>query len=267
MMYTDSHAHLPDVAERLGRTALGALLADYGEAWREAGGGPEAPRLVDIGTEPGDFPGRRAFLGDAPFLRYSLGIWPGEVALADCEGSLGRLDEALDTAGQAAAAIGECGLDYHHMEGPREAQRGLFEGQIERARRRGLPLIVHSRDAFDDTCAILAAEARGLLVILHCFGYGPAEAKAFLDLDCWISFAGNLTYRGAEALREAVAFVPLDRLLLETDSPYMNPEPRRGRPCSPRDVARTYELAARVRGEDLDGLAHAVSRNVSSLFG
>jgi TatD DNase family protein len=171
------------------------------------------------------------------------------------------------------------------MDGPREAQLALFEGQAAIAAGLGLPLIVHSREAFEDSLAVVARLRDGeyraagglrdaggrpggpaLPVIIHCFGYGPEEAARFLALGCYLSFAGNVTYRKADALREALRLVPLDRLLLETDSPYMNPEPLRGRPCSPRDIGRTYAFAAALRGEDGGSLAAAVTANARLLF-
>lgn len=295
-VYTDSHAHLPDVAGRLGPEGLAALWDDYAAAAAAAGAescaglaagtaASAGPLLVDIGTEARDFTARLALLGRHGFLRYSLGVWPGREALADPAASLASLLASLEAAGVDAAAIGECGLDYHHMDGPREAQLALFEGQAAIALRLGLPLIVHSREAFEDSLAVVSRLRDGgylpaggpraaggrpggpdLPVIIHCFGYGPEEAARFLELGCHLSFAGNVTYRKAEALREALRLVPLDRLLLETDSPYMNPEPLRGRPCSPRDICRTYAFAAALRGEDVGHLAAAVTANARSLF-
>ena len=291
-MYTDSHAHLSSVAVELGEAALAGVLAAYARAWEAALPGipaaaaasrdpagvagtlPPAPLLVDIGTEPEDFAQRRALLvrlaGGAtlpPWLRMSLGVWPGREALAEPRTALERLSEALEAAGAEAAAIGECGLDYHHMDGSRAAQAELFEGQIGLARERGLALVVHSREAFEDTRDILRAARLASPVLVHCFGYGRKEAEAFLGLGAHLSFAGNLTYKKAEALREALAAVPAERLLLETDAPYMNPEPRRGRPSSPSDVVRSYEAAAALRGQAPEGLAASVAANARLLFG
>lgn len=265
IVFTDSHAHLVDVAEGQG-AAWRELLARFSAAWSEASPGL-LPLLVDVGTEAGDFGRRLGVLGQHPFLRYSLGIWPGEEALREIDESLSALARDLEAAGPGAAAVGECGLDYHHMDGPSEAQRALFEGQLHLARGRGLPVIVHSREAFADTRAILRDSAVGLKVVIHCFGYGPAEAEAFLEDGHFISFAGNLTYKKAEALREAIRIVPEDRLLLETDSPYMNPEPRRGKPCSPLDIGRTYALAAELKGLSVNELACLVAANATGVFG
>lgn len=292
-MYADSHAHLPSVAEELGEEFLAGLLAGYARDWESsaangdggsalpgaalpgaAGPSAPAPLLVDIGTEPEDFAARRALLlrlsgGGTlpPYLRMSLGIWPGRAALADPRLALELLAAALEAAGGEAAALGECGLDYHHMEGSRSAQAALFEGQIAMAKDRGLALVVHSREAFEDTRDILRAARLSSPLLIHCFGYGPEEAEAFLGLGAYLSFAGNLTYKKAEALRAALALVPEERLLLETDAPYMNPEPRRGRPSSPADVARSYEAAAALRGSPLSGLAASVAANARLLFG
>ncbi|HRY54374.1 MAG TPA: TatD family hydrolase [Spirochaetia bacterium] len=279
--FPDSHAHLPLVAEELGELELRAVMEAYAEAW-EGEEGEGRPLLVDIGTEPGDLRPRRSRLrasfrsarpsspGEAPFLRLSAGVWPSEEALADPARALRELEREMAAdaaAGGSLAAIGECGLDYRRMNGSRERQLELFAGQAELARRLGLPLIVHSREAFEDSFAAIEDAALGSPVLIHCFGYGPAEARAFLGLGCFLSFAGNLTYKKAGALREACALVPPDRLLLETDSPYMSPEPRRGRPCSPLDVARSYAAAAELRGSGARELELEVSANAWKLFG
>lgn len=271
---TDSHAHLSLVAEELGAEALEAVFASYALAWGDGAdpGSPEArpgarPLLVDIGVEPGDFPARFALSGERPFLRYALGVWPGHPWLEDAGAALAALEESLETAGRRASAIGECGLDYHYEEESAAAQRELFEGQIEIAARRGLPLVVHSREAFADTLDILKSSGKLPPTIIHCFGYGAAEAEAFLALGCSISFAGNVTFKKSEGLNAALRLVPEERLLLETDSPYMNPMPRRGKPSSSADIERTYAYAAAARTVEVGRLAQAVSRNALGIFG
>jgi TatD DNase family protein len=274
-MLTDSHAHLSSVAEELGVESLESLLADYAEDARRAEEeGRTPPLLLDPGTEPDDLRPRLALLGGAAglpsFLRLAAGVWPSASSLADPAASLADLEAAIAEAGAAGlrlAAIGEGGPDYHHMEAPRERQLELFEGQLALAARLGLPMIVHSRDAAADTIGCLRSRGPSTPVLIHCFGYGPEEARAFLELGCLISFAGNLSYKKSEALREACRLVPADRLLLETDAPYMNPMPFRGRPSSPRDVGRSYALAAQIRGVEEADLAETVSRNARALFG
>jgi TatD DNase family protein len=200
----------------------------------------------------------------------AAGVWPSAEALARPADALAALEASAAEAealGSPVAAIGEGGLDYHHMNGERDAQIELFSGQIALAARMRLPLIVHSRDAFADTLAALSGARLSTPVIIHCFGYGPDEARAFLDLGCHLSFAGNLTYKKADALRAACALAPADRILVETDSPYMCPEPRRGRPCTPLDVGRTYAAAAAIRGVAAGELAGTVSANLAELLG
>jgi len=291
---TDSHAHLSLVAEELGADALAAVLDSYALAWGEGARGepsspgsrpapgaalaqpsaqslptksPAKPFLVDIGVEPGDFRGRFELSGERPFLRYALGVWPGHPWVEDPAAALRGLEESLEAAGKRASAVGECGLDYHYERDSAAAQRVLFEGQIEIAKRRSLPLIVHSRDAFSDTLAVLGSAGALPPTIIHCFGYGAAEAEAFLALGCAISFAGNITFKKSEGLNAALLLVPAEKLLLETDSPYMNPTPRRGKPSTSADIERTYAYVAEARKTDPAELELTVSNNVQALFG
>ncbi len=254
--YTDSHAHLSYVLERSGREALDAALAPYR-------GGEEL--ILDPGVDAGDFPGRLSLFGDLPFVRLAAGIWPDAGPVAGRDAALAELERHV--AHPACAAVGECGLDYHWMHGSADGQAALFRGQAELAVAQGKPLMVHSREAHADTLALVRGFAGRIPVIIHCFGYDEAAAREYLACGCWISFAGNLGYRNADGLRAACAIVPEDRLLLETDAPYMNPEPRRGKPSSPADIARTYALAARLRSVDEQTLALAVRRNARALFG
>jgi TatD DNase family protein len=274
-MFTDSHAHLSWVAERLGGDAFGGMLDSYDAAAVEAvSKGLPPSLLVDVGTEPDDLPARIEFLRPherSSFLRLTAGLWPSAESLAAPERSVAVLEEAITKAaagGVRVAAIGEGGLDYHHMNASRESQAELFELQLDLALRLGLPMIVHSRDAFKDTLSIVAPwTIRGLPVLIHCFGYGAAEALKFLEAGCYISFAGNLTYKGADALREACTLVSADRLLLETDAPYMNPMPHRGKNSSPLDIERSYAAAAAIRKSSVEDLAELVTRNAHKFFG
>jgi TatD DNase family protein len=274
MIFADSHAHLFLVAEELGRGKLAAILDSYSKAYAEAElEGRPGPIVLDPGVDPGDLVARISLLdggGGLPsFLRLAAGAWPSAENLAAPAASVASLAAAMDSIasrGIRVAAIGEGGLDYHHMDGSKAAQAELFEGQIALASGLGLPLIVHSRDAAADTLSLIERSRLSTPVIIHCFGYGGEEARAFLDLGCWISFAGNLTYKNSGALRAACALVPEDRLLLETDSPYMNPVPYRGKSATPLDIERTYAHAAELRGVGVPELAAAVSRNAHFLF-
>lgn len=255
LILVDSHAHLDHVASRLG----GDFVANMLDTIREAGS-----FIVDAGTEPGDLGPRRERYAGSGAVKFTAGLWPGRRSLGDPRAAIEALESDLERF--PCAAVGECGLDYHHMEAAPGVQRELFGMQAEIAARKQLPLVVHSRDAAVDTMEIVASYSGRIPVIIHCFSYDAGTAAKFLDLGCHISFAGNITYRNANALREALVLVPDDRLLLETDSPYMRPEPRRGSPSSSLDLWLTAMVAARLRGTDPEALADITGRNARRLF-
>ncbi|MBN1242278.1 MAG: TatD family hydrolase [Spirochaetales bacterium] len=261
---TDSHAHLSLVVARLGEAAF----ADLERAWpggnRESGEFERRPVIVDVGVDARDFAERKRRFGDFPWVRLTAGAWPGKVAREGRAQALAALREAA--ADPACVAIGECGLDYFHDEAPRADQLALFLGQADIARDHALPLVVHSRDAFEDTAGALREARLETPVVIHCFGYDREAARTFLDAGCFVSFAGNVTYRKASALQDALGYVPDDRLLLETDAPYLAPEGIRGKPCSPLDVARTYDFAAVRRASSAGRLAELVQANAHHVF-
>ncbi|MEZ5080643.1 MAG: TatD family hydrolase [Thermoleophilia bacterium] len=165
-------------------------------------------------------------------------------------------------------AIGECGLDYYRDHATREAQDRAFRAQIRLAGELGLPLVIHTRDATADTLARLESEAAGRPVILHCFSITEPEfVDRVIDAGWYASFAGPLTYRRNDALREAAARIPAERLLVETDSPYLAPEPRRGRPNRPANVAHTLTRLAEVRGLTIDEADALTTANAARVFG
>jgi TatD DNase family protein len=253
--YTDSHAHLSYVAERLGEAEIERVAAAY-----EGSG----ELILDPGVELGDFKGRKARFGRYGFVRFAAGVWPDPTALGPLDPALAALED--DIRDEACAAVGECGLDYHWRHGGPEAQMRLFRGQAELAARYGKPLIIHSREAYEDTLRVVKDYAGVVPIVIHCFGYGADEAEAFLKAGCYISFAGNLTYAKAEPLRRALALAPSERLLLETDAPYMNPLPRRGKDSSPLDIGRSYEAAALLRIAEPGALARAALDNLKRIL-
>ncbi|HEY9053952.1 MAG TPA: TatD family hydrolase [Rectinemataceae bacterium] len=275
--FTDSHAHLSMVAERAGRAELEKALSAYSDAWGERGvsGSSRAdgletvacespPFILDIGTEPGDLGPRLDLWGRWPFVRFSAGLWPGPAALGNPKIALAALAADLELG--RCSALGECGLDYYHMAAGKKEQIALFRAQVEMAAEWGLGLVVHSRNAFEDSLAVVSEAAHSVPVVIHCFGYGPREAEGFLEAGCYLSFAGNLCFPSSESLRRALALTPPDRVLIETDSPYMNPPPFRGKPSTPLDMERTLILAAHVRGEDPEALGRLSSANAQRLF-
>jgi TatD DNase family protein len=164
-------------------------------------------------------------------------------------------------------AIGETGLDYHYEHSPRPAQREAFARFIQLARRLALPVVIHLREADDDAVAVMRAEhASETGGVIHCFSGDAASARRFLDLGFHISFSGIVTFKTADALREAVRIVPADRLLVETDAPFLAPIPYRGRRNEPALVVQTAAVLAEVRGETLAQVATVTSANTRRLF-
>ena len=162
-------------------------------------------------------------------------------------------------------AIGETGLDYYYDNSPREAQKRVFNQHLALAGKLGLPVVVHSRDATQDTCEIIKANP-GIRYLMHCYSQSLESAKSYLDLGCYISFAGPVTFKNAHKLRQAAASVPLDRLLFETDCPYLAPEPLRGKRNEPAFVKYVAEKLAELHGVPVDELIAAVTANTKAFF-
>ncbi|MDX9973536.1 MAG: TatD family hydrolase [FCB group bacterium] len=179
--------------------------------------------------------------------------------------SLDALRELLPQSG--IVALGEIGLDYFHKYAPEEAQHAAFRRQLELAVEASLPVVIHSRDAEADTLAILREYASSLPGgIMHCFPGGAEFAEQCLALGFHISFAGNVTFPKAVPLREAAAVVPLDRLLVETDSPYLAPQPVRGKRCEPACVQHTAQALAALKGISYEAFADATTQNAKKIF-
>jgi len=183
----------------------------------------------------------------------------------------GWADGDIDAIERAAAdprarAIGETGLDYFRDHSPHEDQQRAFEAQIDLAARTGLPLVIHTREAEDDTFALLRERAGELTVILHCFS-APSRVEECVEHGYMCSFAGNVTYPKALELQAAARDVPEELLLVETDSPYLAPQPVRGKPNEPANVVETARFVAELRGIDYEQLDAAVERNSAHVFG
>jgi TatD DNase family protein len=255
----DTHAHLSQLADDEDEERK--LLAEA------AGAGFSF--LLDIGTDAGDLSGRWKLLSRSEQVYFAAGSWPYQRAAADPAGTLARLEESIALAGaparQRLVAIGECGFDRRENPDEPAGEEELLEGHCALAKRLGLPIIIHSREACRRTQETLARypEVPG---VIHCFSYTAADAKIFLDMGYYISFAGNLTFKNAPALREAIRVVPDDRLLLETDSPFLSPAPYRGRKCRPERVLETYRVAALLRETDLASLKRLITKNARALF-
>jgi TatD DNase family protein len=243
----DTHAHL-DACE-LPPEHLLARAADAG-----------VERIVAVGSGI-DSCRRTLAIADAhQGISAALGVHPHQAAAEDAD-RLSELQGLL--AHPRAVAVGEIGLDYHRSYAPRDAQRRLFVAQLELARSLGKPVVVHTRDAEEDTLALLA-DFDGTVVV-HCFSSRRLLEPA-LERGYYLSFAGNVTYPSARDLREAARVTPPERLLLETDSPYLAPQPRRGRPNEPALIVHTLAAVAELRELTADALARQLLANARRAF-
>lgn len=254
MTLIDSHCHL-NYEGLVGREA--EVLANARA--RGVGG------FLNISTRQSEWPavvGAAERHGD---VWASIGVHPHE---ADQHPDLGSATLVAAAEHPRVIAIGECGLDYYYDKSDRTAQRARFEAHIDAARQTGLPLVVHTRDAEEDTADILTREVTkgGVKGVLHCFTGSANLAATALDLGFYISLSGIVTFKNAKDLQETAKSIPQDRLLVETDSPFLAPVPHRGKPCEPAFVADTAAFLAELRGEDPAALADATSRNFFSLF-
>ena len=195
----------------------------------------------------------------------TVGVHPHE---ADAHPDLGASALVAGANHPRVIAIGECGLDYYYDKSDRQAQRERFQAHIDAARETGLPLVVHTRDAEDDTAEILtrAVKEGGVTGVLHCFTGSAELARKALDLGFYISVSGIVTFKNASDLQETAKQVPADRLLVETDAPFLAPVPNRGKTCEPAFVADTAAFVATLRGEESEVLAEATTANFFTLF-
>ncbi len=220
-------------------------------------------RILTVGM---DGPSCRSALGAAetyPEVFAAIGRHPNSAAGFD-DAALADVEELSGHA--RCAAIGETGLDFYRDRAPRADQERAFHAQIDLARATGKPLIIHTRAAEDDTIATLRARADGVTVVLHCFSM-PGRLDECLAEGWWISFAGNVTYPKAQDLAAAAERVPEDRLLVETDAPYLTPQVVRKDPNQPAYVAHTARFVAERRGVSYAELERVVERNAAELFG
>jgi TatD DNase family protein len=215
--------------------------------------------LIDVAT---DVASARAAIGIAaeqPEVWATAGVHPHDAS--------GGLDGVVELLGlPEVVAVGECGLDYHYLHSPAAAQKSVFADQVALARDHDLALVIHTRDAWDDTFDILAAVGVPERTVFHCFTGGPDEARRCVEIGASLSFSGIVTFPSAPELRAAAAWCPLDRILVETDSPYLAPVPHRGRPNTPALVAVVGQAVADVRGMPAHELAQATSGNTRRLY-
>jgi TatD DNase family protein len=261
-MFVDSHAHLDGKQFDSDREEVIAHARAAGVRTIVAIGNGDGPPALDAGIQLAD---------KYPFLYATIGIHPHEARLAD--------DTAYQTMERLAQhpkviAWGEIGLDYYYDHSPRDTQKQVFARQMELAAAAKLPIVIHCRpsdgsdDAWDDCLSMIEAQwtPHGLGGILHCFTGNWAQAKRALDMGFMISFAGNLTFPKAQQIRDAALEVPLDRVLIETDSPYLAPVPHRGKRNEPAFIKETARRLGELRGLSIEEVGQRTSRNFYNFF-
>ena len=258
MSLIDSHCHIDGPEYDADRAEVIARARDAG-----------VTTMLNVGT--GDPHGgafeRAVELADKHSQIYAaIGVHPHDAKLFDDAAEERLLN--LIRHSRRVIAWGEIGLDYHYDHSPRDTQREVFKRQLRLAREQNLPVVIHSREADDDTIAILAEELTGYqrAGVLHCFGGSLKMAQVAIDLGFFISFAGNLTFKKAEHLREVARQLPLDRLLIETDCPYLTPVPFRGKRNEPARVVETARCLAEIHGKESEEIELVTSENFLKLF-
>lgn len=258
MMLVDSHCHIDGEQFDVDRDEVVQRARDAGVV-----------AMLNIGTgdpHSDDFTRAVAVAEKYDGVYASVGVHPHDAKLYDDEAEA-HLIEMVNSS-KKVIAWGEIGLDYYYDHSPRGVQIEVFRRQIRTARDMGLPIIIHSRDADDETVEILteACSRDGFRGIMHCFGGTPKMAEQLMKIGFFISFAGNVTFKKAENLRESARVVPLDRLLIETDCPFLTPVPFRGKRNEPAFVANTASFLADLYGTPVEQIASATTANFLGLF-
>jgi TatD DNase family protein len=255
MQLIDTHVHINfDVFQE--------DLADVRDRWREA----NVVGLVHSCVEPSEFASIRALADQFPELYFAVGLHPLDAHKWTVETR--EQIRCLACSDDRVVAIGETGLDFYKAENHQQ-QKEVFEAQLEIAKQLDLPVIIHCRDAAAETRNLLQelGSQKPVRGVMHCWGGTPEETQWFLDLGFYISFSGIVTFKNAVTVQESVAIVPSDRLLIETDCPFLSPVPKRGKRNEPAHVRYIAECIARLRNVSLDTLAAQTTQNACQLFG
>ena len=246
--WTDNHCHLHD--ERIPGGAAAAV-----QAARDAGVGT----MITVGCDTATSLAAIAVADRFDDVWATVGLHPH-----DATNGVATIADLFDH--PKVVAVGECGLDYYYDHSPRDVQRVAFVEQIRLAHELELPLVIHTRDAWADTFDVLAAEGVPAQTIFHCFTGGPDEATACLELGAFLSFSGIVTFKSATDLQAAARICPLERMMVETDSPYLAPIPHRGRPNQPANVALVGAFIADLLDVSVDTVATATSQAACLAF-
>ncbi|NLI53357.1 MAG: TatD family hydrolase [Clostridiales bacterium] len=253
MKLFDTHAHLMDAQFDPDRNEIIGSLAEAGVSG-----------FLEACTETEDIPKVQALTLLYDFVFGSAGIHPHSANSAD-KANLLRVERALEQ--KKIVAVGEIGLDYHYDFSPRERQREAFAEQLDLAVQAKKPVIIHDREAHGDVMALLSARCSKLGGVLHCYSGSYEDAVRYVDMGFYIAFGGALTFKNATKQRAIAQKLPLERIVIETDCPYMTPEPLRGTRNSPLNLHLTLEKLAEVRGMPVSEAAEATLQNAMALFG
>ena len=246
--WVDSHCHVHDLRIPDGTEAAVAAAADAGVG-----------TLITVGCDHETSEAAIAVAAAHRDVFATVGLHPH-----DASNGVDSIADLFDTPG--IVAVGEAGLDYYYDHSPREVQQRVFAEQIAIAHERNLPLVIHTRDAWDDTFDVLDAEGVPADTIFHCFTGGPDDARRCLDRDALLSFSGIVTFKGAPEVQAAALLCPLDRMLVETDSPYLAPVPHRGQANRPAWVPHVGQFIADLRDQPVGAIATATTANARRAF-
>lgn len=249
MGWVDSHCHVPHDEGRF------SLAEDALDEARAAG----VTAFVTVGTDRAQSLAGIEVAGRHADVWATVGLHPH-----DAKNGTATVADLLDR--PRVVAVGECGLDYHYDHSPRDVQRAAFAEQVAWAHARDLALVIHTRSAWDDTFAVLAEVGMPEHTVFHCFTGGPVEATRALDAGGHLSFSGIATFPGAPEVRAAAALCPADRMLVETDAPYLAPVPHRGRSNTPAWVPVVGAAIAAARGEEVEAIEQITAANARRLF-
>jgi TatD DNase family protein len=253
----DSHCHLDHEQFAADRDAVIDRALEAGVKHMVAIGTGDGPTDLETGIRLAD---------RYPSIYATVGVHPHDASKADPD-TFRRMAELLNH--PKVVALGEIGLDYHYDFSPRDVQKEVFVEQMRVAAEAGKPIVIHTREAWEDTLALIEEHWKptGLAGIMHCFSGGPAEAARCVDLGFYLSFGGIVTFPKALDLHDAARSAPADRILVETDAPYLAPVPRRGKRNEPAFVVETARKLAALRGETLESIATATTANFRRVLG
>lgn len=252
-MIFESHAHYDDEAFAEDQDVLLKSLQEHGIEY-----------VVNVGASLASTKATTELIKKYPFVYGAVGVHPSETKELN-EENFRWLKEQCGH--KKVVAVGEIGLDYYWDEPERDIQKTWFERQLWLAREEKLPIIIHSRDAAQDTLSIMKQDADGLEGVIHCFSYAKEIAKEFLTMGFYLGIGGVVTFKNAKKLKEVVEYMPLDRMLLETDSPYLAPEPNRGKRNSSINLKYIAKEIAAIKNVSYDEVVDITSKNAKDLFG